>query len=389
MKTLLLCLVTQVLNSLLPVPACGEVISCPPPPAPCPPIYSLTSYLSPLTSKKIAPCPQIYSPAPCPLPPAPKTYTFVQLNCENLFDCDHDTLKNDYEYLPDSKKKWDRPRYWRKVNNIAREIIACGETQRQGQEKNDSMSRAGEWTLPDMVALCEVENDSVLVALTRRSLLRQARYDYVMTQSADERGIDVALLYSPFSFRLLRHYPLRVQPVEGLHATRDVLYAAGIIATGDTLHVMVAHAPSRRGARRLSDEYRMRVSQRIMATVDSIRALSPSAPLIVAGDFNAYGQEPSLQILTDGLLTDISLEAKGQNGARGTYKYMGEWGSLDHLFVGGALRYQVLECRIGDFPFLLEDDKKYGGVKPRRTYIGPRYQNGFSDHLPLIATFRW
>ena len=28
-------------------------------------------------------------------------FTFVQFNCENLFDCQHDSLKNDVEFLPD------------------------------------------------------------------------------------------------------------------------------------------------------------------------------------------------------------------------------------------------------------------------------------------------
>jgi hypothetical protein len=41
--------------------------------------------------------------------------------------------------------------------------------------------------------------------LTRRSLLRQAGYEYVMTDSPDRRGIDVALVYSPFTFRLINH----------------------------------------------------------------------------------------------------------------------------------------------------------------------------------------
>ncbi len=314
------------------------------------------------------------------------TFTFVQLNCENLFDCEHDSLKNDYEYLPGSKKKWDSHRYWRKVNNIAREIIACGDG--TGNADGES-TNADEWSLPDMVALCEVENDSVMVALTRRSLLRQARYDYVMTESNDERGIDVALLYSPFSFRLISHYPLRVEPVGQLHATRDVLYACGQIKNGDTLHVMVVHAPSRRGGRKASDEYRTRVMQRVMTAVDSIRALSPLAPVLVAGDFNAYSGESTIQQLIDGGLTDVSATAKGQHGARGTYKYMGEWGSLDHIFVGEPLKSKVMDCRIGDFPFLLEEDKKYGGVRPRRSYIGPRYKNGYSDHLPLIATFQF
>ena len=314
------------------------------------------------------------------------TFTFVQLNCENLFDCEHDSLKNDYEYLPASAKKWDKKRYWKKINNIAREIIACGEC---GDLTETDTNRAGEWAMPDIVALCEVENDSVLRDLTRRSLLRQARYDYVMTESDDERGIDVALLYSPFSFQLINHYPLRVEPVEGLHATRDILYTSGLVSSGDTLHVMVVHAPSRRGGRKAREDYRMEVSCRVMLTVDSIRALTPNAHIIVVGDFNAYNGDKSLQMLTECGLSDVSAKAVGLNGARGTYKYLGEWGSLDHILVSAPLCERILDCCIADFPFLLEDDKKYGGLRPRRTYIGPRYQkNGYSDHLPLVLRLR-
>ncbi|MBL7105412.1 MAG: endonuclease, partial [Bacteroidales bacterium] len=33
--------------------------------------------------------------------------------------------------------------------------------------------------------------------------------------------------------------------------------------------------------------------------------------------------------------------------------------------------------------FLFEEDMKYLGIKPFRTYSGPKYQGGFSDHLPI------
>ena len=35
-------------------------------------------------------------------------------------------------------------------------------------------------------------------------------------------------------------------------------------------------------------------------------------------------------------------------------------------------------------PFLLEPDTAWLGDKPRRTYAGPRYNGGLSDHLPII-----
>lgn len=45
-------------------------------------------------------------------------------------------------------------------------------------------------------------------------------------------------------------------------------------------------------------------------------------------------------------------------------------------------------AELGAFKFLLTEDKKYGGVQPRRNYIGMKYQNGYSDHLPLIVRFK-
>ena len=303
-------------------------------------------------------------------------FTFVELNCENLFDCRHDSLKNDTEFLPDGSYHWTRTRYWRKLNRVGQTIIACGV---KGQS----------WQLPDMVALCEVENDSVLHDLTRRSLLRNARYDYVMTCSPDERGIDVALVYSPFSFRLIRSHSVRVEPIKDMRPTRDILYASGVIASGDTLHVIVAHLPSRRGGERHSRPFRMAAASRVAAVVDSIYNVSKDAKIIIAGDFNDYANSASVRMLCGKRLKDISAEATGRNGAKGTYRYQGEWGSLDHILVSESLARNVVDCYINDAPFLVEPDEKYGGLKPRRNYLGPRYQNGFSDHLPLVATFGW
>lgn len=303
-------------------------------------------------------------------------FTFVELNCENLFDCRHDSLKNDTEFLPDGSYHWTRTRYWRKLNRVGQTIIACGV---KGQS----------WQLPDMVALCEVENDSVLHDLTRRSLLRNARYDYVMTCSPDERGIDVALVYSPFSFRLIRSHSVRVEPIKDMRPTRDILYASGVIASGDTLHVIVAHLPSRRGGERHSRPFRMAAADRVAAVADSVYNVSKDAKIIIAGDFNDYANSASVRMLCGKRLKDISAEATGRNGAKGTYRYQGEWGSLDHILVSESLARNVVHCYINDAPFLVEPDEKYGGVKPRRNYLGPRYQNGFSDHLPLVATFGW
>lgn len=301
-------------------------------------------------------------------------FTFVQLNCENLFDCRHDTLKQDTEFLPEGSRHWTRGRYWRKLDNISRGIVACGMDGR-------------EWTLPDMVALCEVENDSVMHDLTRRSLLRGAGYEYVMTCSPDVRGIDVALMYSPFSFALINHFPIRIKPLKGMRPTRDILYVSGRVVTGDTLHVFVVHAPSRYGGEKATRPYRMLVAERLGMAVDSLRRLSHEPNIIVAGDFNDGHADKSLVMLQDMGLADVSAGASGRNGARGTYKYRGRWSSIDHILISKSVKKWFKDCIVNDEKFLVEDDERYGGIRPKRCYTGYKYVGGYSDHLPLRARF--
>ncbi len=303
-------------------------------------------------------------------------FTFVQLNCENLFDCRHDSLKQDMEYTAESIRHWNANRYWKKLRNISKEILSCSSVQSNGIE-----------TVPDLVALCEVENDSVMHYLSHRSLLHNARYEYVMTNSLDVRGIDVALLYSPMTFRLISSYSLRVPTLEGMRPTRDILYAQGKIISGDTLHVFVLHAPSRFSGKRVTKPYRMQVMQRLMSSVDSIRAIRSNPKIIISGDFNDEAKDASLIFLQEHGLTDVSAGARGGHGAKGTYKYQGQWQSIDHILVSKSMLPLLSECVLNDSPFLLEEDTKFGGKKPYRTYNGYRYLGGFSDHLPLVARF--
>ena len=323
-------------------------------------------------------------------------FTFVELNCENLFDYTHDEGKDDMEWTPTSIRHWNKGRYWRKLNNIGQEIISCGETPSLNRERlrvgeqSSGMGRGGSpptWQLPDMVALCEVENDSVIRDLTKRSMLRNAGYEYLITQSPDLRGIDVALLYAPTSFRLIRSYALRVKPLPGMRPTRDILYACGEIISGDTLHVFVVHAPSRFGGERQTRPNRRVVGERLMASIDSIRSLHPNPRIIVAGDFNDGDNDALLTYLHSQRLHNISEGAMGHHGAKATYKYQGRWENIDHILVSSAMVRSFQEVYVHDPEFLTEEDSKYGGRQPHRNYNGMRYQRGFSDHLPLVARF--
>ena len=294
--------------------------------------------------------------------------TLVELNCENLFDTHHDVGKEDSEFLPEGSRHWTSTKYWGKVNRIGQEILSCSDE------------------LPDLVALVEVENDSVLRDLCRRSLLRNAGYQYLMTESPDLRGVDVALLYQPACFRPLCYDYIEVPPLPDMRPTRDILYVQGCTSSGDTLHVFVVHSPSRYGGERQSRPNRKQVVLHIQKTLAEI---GPHAQVIITGDFNDYADSPALTMLYDCGLQNVTSQARGTHGARGTYRYRGEWHSLDHTLVSSKLYNKVDSVYINDAPFLLEDEPKYGGKRPMRTFQGYRYQRGYSDHLPLVVRFKW
>lgn len=294
--------------------------------------------------------------------------TFVELNCENLFDTSHDVGKEDSEFLPDGKRYWTRTRYWGKLNRIGQEILSCSDH------------------LPDLVALVEVENDSVLHQLTRRSLLRNAGYEYLMTTSPDVRGLDVALLYQPASFRPLCYESLEVPVLPEMRPTRDILYVQGQIITGDTLHIYVVHAPSRYGGEKETRPYRMKVAEIISRQVK----MHHQERVIVTGDFNDYFDDASLKYLEESSLVNVTKNTVGICGeAKGTYRFQGEWRSLDHFFCSKRVADCVESTYINDNAFLLDDDVRFGGKRPLRSYNGIRFQKGFSDHLPLIVKFKF
>lgn len=309
-------------------------------------------------------------------------FTIMQLNCENLFDCQHDSLKNDQEFLPTSTRRWTPNRYWKKLDKVGKAILTAGLSNPDRQKYDNEL-------IPDIVTLCEVENDSVVRDLTKRSLLRKLGYEYFVTSSSDRRGIDVALLYQPMSFRPVDHYSIGIGLLKNRNPTRDILYVKGAIINNDTLHIFVVHAPSRFGGERASRSNRVQVARKLCQSIDSVKAASPNGRIIVSGDFNDYYDNESMLEIYSHDMFNATSEAKGQNGAMGTYYYKGEWNSIDHILLSNDMKDMVEAAYVNDPKFLLETDKASGVVKPKRTYKGMKYQkNGLSDHLPLILRIK-
>lgn len=317
----------------------------------------------------------------------------MSYNTENLFDCRHDTLKNDHEFLPHSIRRWNRTKYKRKLDAIARAIVA-----------------AGECSLPALVALCEVENDTVLRDLTQRSALKEAKYRYVMTDSPDERGIDVALLYQRDRFKLLNHRSISLSSEtkeKKKHRTRDILHVSGLLLNLDTLDVFVCHFPSRAGGSKEAEQYRLHATRILKEQADSVCMRRSKPFIILTGDFNDYPHSPSIRKVLNAQVPpankqDINprmfyhlLAGKAKTKDYGSYKYQSQWVLLDHIIVSGSTltansSFRTDESKAGVFKssFLLTEDKKHGGMRPFRTYYGMKYQAGYSDHLPIWAEFQ-
>lgn len=307
-------------------------------------------------------------------------------NVENYFDCVDDPETKDEEYLPGGMRGWNYTRYVEKQYNIARVLAAIGE-----------------WEPPALVGLCEVESRKAMLDLVVWGPLKNLRYRFVHHESPDIRGIDVALLYQPDVFKLLHDEPIRVTFTDAPHSTtRDILYVMGELQSRDTLHVFVCHFPSRLGGELESESRRIDAARILRNKIDEIFDFDENAKIIIMGDFNDYpdnksiykvlqAQEPHTPFIPSSLYN--LMYPKHQEG-KGTHKHEGEWGVLDQLIVSGSLlddRLQIhttpSSVHIFEKDFLLEDDWKFLGKKPFRTYIGMKYAGGFSDHLPVYVDF--
>ncbi|MGL5272792.1 MAG: endonuclease/exonuclease/phosphatase family protein [Phocaeicola sp.] len=325
-----------------------------------------------------------------------EAFRIMFYNVENLFDCRHDSLKNDYEFLPTGVNRWTPKRFNDKLTKIAKVIVASGDKQ-----------------VPDLVGLCEVENEYCLTALTQYSPLREAGYRYVMTNSSDHRGIDVALLYQRATFKLLSNQSIRVPNEEiGRTPTRDILHVTGQLLSGDTLDLFVCHFPSRSGGEVASEPFRLLAALTLRQTIDSVMAIRLQPSVVIMGDFNDYPTNRSLKETLHARSTTEIIEPHGlynlMYGRKGgTYRYKGEWGMLDQFIVSGTLllpksssvnllveepsriRTTYNNAQVLRHPFLLEEDNVYGGDTPYRTYKGRKYHGGFSDHLPIILDLEY
>lgn len=296
-------------------------------------------------------------------------------NFENFFDPFVDSTRVYNEFTENGSQHWTKSRFYKKRNNMYKAILAISE--------NEPLAVLG---------IAEVENQYVLNMLFNQTPLQTHNYRIVHYEGDDKRGIDVALVYCIDKLQLVYTEPVKVKnPKNRNYKTRDILYAKFYDRRGDTLHVFVNHWPSRYGGERETIKLRSLAANTLKHKVDSLVFLHQTIPkVIIMGDFNDTPEDPSIKdILCDDVL--VNLFADGNKlGFEGTLKHQYTWQIFDQIIVTNSLInndkglvYRRNSAAIFHGDFLFEKDESFGGVKLFRTYVGPKYFGGYSDHLPV------
>ena len=306
-----------------------------------------------------------------------QAYTIAFYNLENLFDTKNDPQILDDDFTSEGVKHWNKKRYRQKISKLSRVISQLG-------IKKSVYS-------PAIVGVVEVENRRVLEDLVYSKSLKNEHYGIVHYDSPDERGIDVALLYKKELFELLHTetFPLYIENERGERDyTRDILYVRGNL-NGELMHVLVNHWPSRRSGEDTSEVNRIAAAELATSIIEKISMELEDPKIIIMGDFN---DDPS----------NISVKKQLVNGSfynpmerlidsgNGTLNYKNTWHLFDQIIFSKNFldieenKHSFKYAEIFDEHFLKEWKGKYKG-NPFRTYIGKRYQGGFSDHFPVYV----
>ena len=287
-------------------------------------------------------------------------YSITFYNVENLFDIVDDPHKNDNDFLPESKKLWDKRKYRKKLIQLSKAILV-----------------SSNFEPPTLLGVAEIENEIVLNDLLKKTPLRKFKLKIIHFNSTDKRGIDVALFYDPKKCQIIESKAFQLFKENGnLFQTRDILYTSCLI-NQDTFHIAVNHWPSRMGGVEKSNPKRLIASKRLRSIIDSI---GPNKNWILMGDFNDEPHNKSMANLRGKNMENLMSVIE-----EGSYFYRNNWYKYDQFLISKAFKetWIVDEVRIINNDWLLVHNQKKLISYPFRTYQGPKYIGGFSDHLPI------
>jgi hypothetical protein len=309
-------------------------------------------------------------------------FSMLFYNVENLFDILDNPETDDDNFTSNGELHWTSKRFSSKVLNISKVILS-----------------ASGWNVPEIMVFCEIENRTVLERLIKDTPLKTIPYKIIHKDSPDQRGIDIALIYNSKNFVPLEYnyYPLIINGNK--LNTREILYVSGILGGKDTIHIFGNHWPSRYSGLMETKSLRKAAAILLRTKVDEINEKYQSPKILIVGDFNDNPEDESISEVLMAKKVELpvvetqlyNLFFEKQRISSGSLKFQSQWFIFDQIIISGSILstnsgiYTKPEnAKILVLPFLLEDDLKFGGKKPFRTYNGFSYNGGFSDHLPIL-----
>jgi len=312
-------------------------------------------------------------------------YKIAFWNLENLFDIENSPRRTDKleRAIGKDLKGWTKAMLDKKIAQLASIIVQLN-------------SGRG----PDLLGVCEVENEYVMNLLVQALSSLRRTYAIVHHDSPDERGIDVAFIYDANMFRAEETFD---HCVMRRTATRDILQV-NFKTQSDRLFVLLAnHWPSRSNDEQKSAGYRAIAGETLAYFHQRILEVKGTdAPVLAMGDFN---DEPFDESLTDYALALRSrtkvTNAQSPQFLNLMWPLMGQgigslyYDNLPNVFDQFLANKNLIKRNASTK--VLEDSAEivrlpemvYKGDYPKPIRFGGMgnevNENGFSDHFPITV----
>ncbi|PNY83105.1 endonuclease/exonuclease/phosphatase [Deinococcus koreensis] len=204
----------------------------------------------------------------------------------------------------------------------------------------------------DVVTLMEVQNNGDSALNNLRDALNTAYgssvYAAVTTGVIGTDAIKVAMLYKPGRVALERPFMVDTNTVYSRPPLAQTFRELG---SGGVFTVVANHFKSKGSCPTSGDvdtgqgcwnQLRVQQAQALLNFVDTIKTQTRDADVLLMGDFNAYGDEDPIKLLTDPAGANFEgLNKRIPADERYSFQFNGEFGYLDHAIASPNLKAQV------------------------------------------------
>ena len=319
-------------------------------------------------------------------------------NLENLFDVENSPNRSDklHRAIGKDLKGWDNTKLTTKIDQLSKIIKLLN----NGQG-------------PDILGVCEIENEHVLERLVVALASLSRNYKIVHSESDDKRGIDVAIIYDADMMEVeqgnidttnpgvltdlvFNHFVMRRT------ATRDILQVNFLTKVSrNRLVVIVNHWPSRSGGEYESQGYRFIAGETLAYFHQRIMEEHGDATAVISlGDYN---DEPHNLSITQYALSERSRTkvVRGSNSyfynlmwdiigdGNGSFFFNNAPNMLDQILVNENVikKTSVFQIKDGSVKIEKFDEMTDKGIYKKPIPFGGMGKdvnvNGFSDHFPI------